>query len=237
MDIIKKWTKRFFMILLFTLAFMVTFQKVTGAQMNHESWYNTVNNEIYEYTPSEDGEHSYKPIAVGYKSFKVASAKETKISSSKSIKGSIPKLEEAIDWSKYPKKRVVATGYTAGFESTGKHPGHPSYGITASGVKVKRDLYSTIAADTSVFPIGTILFIPGYGYGVVADTGSAIKGNKIDLYYETVEDVYSQWGKKTVDVYIVQMGNGKITEQDLQALNENESMQVFRYQYTSSEKR
>ncbi|MTE25072.1 hypothetical protein GJQ66_12845, partial [Microbacterium sp. ZXX196] len=88
------------------------------------------------------------------------------------------------DWSQYQKRQVVATGYTAGYESTGKNPNHPSFGITYSGVKVKRDLYSTIAADISVFPIGTVLFIPDYGFGVVADTGSAIKGNKLDLYYE-----------------------------------------------------
>ena len=87
--------------------------------------------------------------------------------------------------------------------------------MTYSGVKVKRDLYSTIAADLNVFPLGTILFVPGYGYGVVADTGSAIKGNRLDLYYETVQDVYNQWGKKTVDVYIVQKGKGKLSEDQL----------------------
>ncbi|HSU80442.1 MAG TPA: 3D domain-containing protein, partial [Candidatus Angelobacter sp.] len=91
-------------------------------------------------------------------------------------------LMDQIDFSQYPAQEVVATGYTAGKESTGKHPGDPSYGITYSGVKVRRDLYSTIAADTAIFPIGTILWIPGYGYGVVADTGSAIKGYKLDLY-------------------------------------------------------
>ncbi len=84
-------------------------------------------------------------------------------------------LEEAFDWDEYPVQRVTATGYTAGAESTGKKPGDPLYGLTYSGVKVKRDLYSTVAADPSVFPIGTILFIPNYGLGVVADTGSAIK--------------------------------------------------------------
>ncbi|MBS4208542.1 3D domain-containing protein [Bacillus sp. FJAT-50079] len=142
-----------------------------------------------------------------------------------------PTLEEYEDWSKYPSKQVTATGYTAGKESTGKDPGHPLYGITFSGVKVKRDLYSTIAADLNVFPLGTILFIPGYGYGVVADTGSAIKGNIIDLYYETVADVYNEWGKRTVDVYVIQEGQGKISEEELTALNENETMQVFRQQY------
>lgn len=143
-------------------------------------------------------------------------------------------LEEAIDWTQYPAQKVVATGYTAGKESTGKSPGHPAYGITYSGVKVKRDLYSTIAADLDVFPIGTVLFIPGYGYGVVADTGSAIKGAKIDLYFETVEDVYKKWGKREVTVYTVKRGNGRLTEEMLRQLNENEAMQVFRQQYIES---
>ncbi|WP_307331718.1 3D domain-containing protein [Evansella vedderi] len=139
-------------------------------------------------------------------------------------------LEESRDWTKYPSVEVVATGYTAGIESTGKTEGHPQYGITYSGVKVKRDLYSTVAADPDVFPIGTILFIPGYGFGVVADTGSAIKGNKIDLYYETVDDVYEQWGKKSVEVYIIEEGNGNLTDEDLLNLNEDEAVQAFRRQ-------
>ncbi|MEQ6390238.1 3D domain-containing protein [Bacillaceae bacterium S4-13-58] len=143
-------------------------------------------------------------------------------------------IEDAIDFTKYPKTSVVATGYTAGIESTGKSKGHPEYGITYSGVRVKRDLYSTIAADLSVFPIGTILYIPGYGYGVVADKGSAIKGDKIDLYYDTVEDVYDKWGKKRTTVYIVKKGNGILTEDDLQTLNETESLQVFREQIRES---
>ncbi|WP_066065897.1 3D domain-containing protein [Neobacillus soli] len=159
------------------------------------------------------------------------------ITSSETVSGTAPPLEEAFDWSKYPKHTVTATGYTAGYESTGKNEGHPEYGITYSGVKVKRDLFSTVAADLTVFPIGTILFIPGYGYGVVADKGGAIKGNELDLYYKTVEDVYKLWGKKKVDVYVVEKGNGKLTERQLQALNEDKALQVFRQQYISSEKR
>ncbi|MBU9722116.1 MULTISPECIES: 3D domain-containing protein [Bacillaceae] len=139
-------------------------------------------------------------------------------------------LEDLEDWSQYPAVEVVATGYTAGPESTGKTEDHPQYGITYSGVEVKRDIYSTVAADTEVFPIGTILFIPGYGYGVVADTGSAIKGNKIDLYYETVDDVYEQWGKRSVEVYIVESGEGHLTDDELIKLNEDEAIQVYRRQ-------
>jgi 3D (Asp-Asp-Asp) domain-containing protein len=162
---------------------------------------------------------------------------EAHAASSQPVSKTPPPLEEAFDWSKYPKTTVTATGYTAGYESTGKNESHPEYGITYSGVKVKRDLYSTVAADLTVFPIGTILFIPGYGFGIVADKGGAIKGNKVDLYYETVEDVYSKWGKKNIDVYIIEQGNGKLTEAQLQALNEDKSMQVFRQQYISSERK
>ncbi|MGP4076626.1 3D domain-containing protein [Halobacillus sp. K22] len=140
------------------------------------------------------------------------------------------KLSETLDLSQFQSHTVTATGYTAGPESTGKTPDHPGYGITFSGVNVKRDLYSTIAADLNVFPIGTVLFIPDYGYGVVADKGSAIQGNELDLYFPTVEAVYEQWGKKTIDVYVIEVGNGTLSEKRLKVLNENESLQVFRSQ-------
>jgi len=137
---------------------------------------------------------------------------------------SVGSLSQVIDKTglqleQYPKVRVVATGYSAGYESTGKTPSHPSYGITYSGVRVRRDEYSTIAADLNVFPLGTVLYIPGYGYGVVADKGAAIRGNKIDLYFETKQDVFAQWGKKSLDVYVVKRGDGKVTEAFLDSLN------------------
>jgi 3D (Asp-Asp-Asp) domain-containing protein len=108
---------------------------------------------------------------------------------------------------------VVATGYSPGYESTGKTPGHPAYGITYSGLHAVRDeaSISTIAADLDVFPLGTVLFIPGYGYGVVADIGSAIKGGKIDLYFDSKDQVYREWGKRKLAVYVVQRGKGKIS--------------------------
>jgi len=140
--------------------------------------------------------------------------------SASSIRQVIDKEETDLVLDQYPKVRVVATGYYAGVESTGKDPSHPSYGITYSGIKVRRDEYSTIAADLRVFPLGTVLYIPGYGYGVVADKGGAIRGNKIDLYFETKRDVYQQWGKKAVDVYVVYRGNGKVTEAMMNMLNE-----------------
>lgn len=86
---------------------------------------------------------------------------------------------------------VVATGYT---------PGDPGCtGITYTGTKASR---GTIAVDPKVIPFGTKLYIPGYGYGVAADTGGAIKGNKIDLCYETRTEALN-WGIKNITVYIV----------------------------------
>jgi len=135
---------------------------------------------------------------------------------------SLIKRMETPNLSEYEKVSVMATGYTAGVESTGKDISHPEYGITYSGVEVRRDLYSTIAADITIFPIGTVLYIPSYGYGVVSDTGSAIKGYKIDLYFDTVDDVYTQWGKKMIDVYLVSYGNGVVTENILEEYNKAE---------------
>ncbi|XBD02250.1 3D domain-containing protein [Pseudalkalibacillus hwajinpoensis] len=150
-------------------------------------------------------------------------------------KGESATLDTSQDWDQYPVHKVTATGYTAGEESTGKSPDHPAYGVTYSGVKVTRDLYSTIAADPTVFPIGSVLYIPDYGFGVVADTGSAITGNRIDLYYDTVSEVYNEWGKKTLDVYLIQKGAGTLTEDALQSMNEEESMQVFRQELLKKE--
>jgi 3D (Asp-Asp-Asp) domain-containing protein len=127
---------------------------------------------------------------------------------------------KVIDIRQYPKVNVTATGYYAGVKSTGKNPGHPQYGITYSGVKVRRAVYSTIAADLNLFPLGTILYIPDYGFGVVADKGAAIKGEKIDLYFESIDEIFKKWGKRKVDVYVIKKGEGKVTEEMLNQLNE-----------------
>jgi len=94
---------------------------------------------------------------------------------------------------------MVATAYTAGPESTGKSPGSPGYGITASGMYVKPGV---VAVDPRVIPLGTRLYVEGYGYSIAADTGGAIKGNRIDLYMRTLSEAY-RWGRRTVKVYVL----------------------------------
>ncbi len=85
---------------------------------------------------------------------------------------------------------VWATWYTAA--SAG------GYGITATGTSVQK---GTVAVDPRVIPLGTQMYIPGYGYGVAEDTGGAIIGNIIDLGYGP-NDVYD-WGSRYVDICIL----------------------------------
>lgn len=213
MKIVKALFLRVAIIILFILAIESTLNHVFGA--------------VPEDHPFEEAMRQHRMLGLEYKAIHSGGQVETLMASASASNGPTT-IAEAIELSKYPKHEVLATGYTAGYESTGKYPESPSYGITYSGVKVKRDLFSTIAADLAIFPLGTILWIPGYGYGVVADKGGAIKGNHLDLYYETVQDVYENWGKKTLEVYVVQKGNGELSEQQLSRLNETKIKQVFK---------
>lgn len=100
--------------------------------------------------------------------------------------------------------KARATAYTADFASTGKRPGDSGFARTASGTTVRRnpDGYSSIAVDPSVIPLGTKLYVEGYGYAIAEDTGGAIKGNTIDVFFDTAAEC-TQWGVKYVNVYIL----------------------------------
>ena len=76
--------------------------------------------------------------------------------------------------------------------------------LTSSGKAVKRNPngISTVAVDPNVIPLGSALYIEGYGYAIAADTGSAIKGNVIDLYFDSYSDC-DAWGRKTVNVMVL----------------------------------
>lgn len=84
--------------------------------------------------------------------------------------------------------------------SSGPQKGKPKQvGVTASGTHAR---VGTIAADTKIYPFGTIMHIPGYGWGRVEDVGSAIKGNHIDLFFTSHQKALN-WGRqwKTVKVW------------------------------------
>lgn len=71
---------------------------------------------------------------------------------------------------------------------------------TASGVKPTAGL--TVAVDPSVIPLGSKLYVDGYGYCKAQDTGSAIKGKKIDLFFDSEKECL-EWGVRTVRVYVL----------------------------------
>lgn len=75
-------------------------------------------------------------------------------------------------------ERMYATWYNAA--SSGRPNTDPNYGITASGVPVTKGI---VAVDPNVVPLGTRLYIPGYGFAVAGDTGGGVVGNMIDLGY------------------------------------------------------
>lgn len=103
-----------------------------------------------------------------------------------------------------------ATAYCLCKKCCGKTETHPQYGVTASGYKITPGTNEKIiAVDTSVIPLGTKVYVEGlngansYGYAVAADTGSAIKNMKIDLYMDSHADAL-KWGFKKVNVYLLE---------------------------------
>ena len=104
---------------------------------------------------------------------------------------------------------VTATAYCLCQKCCGKSPSSPNYGRTASGlVIVPNTGMKVLAVDPKVISLGTNVYVEGlngaadYGYAVAADTGGAIKGNKVDLYFDTHQEAL-RWGRRTVRVYIL----------------------------------
>ena len=83
-----------------------------------------------------------------------------------------------------------------GTQMTVSSTGYCLRGNTATGVPTS---HGVIAVDPSVIPLGTRMFVPGYGQGVAADTGSAVVGQTIDLWFSSCAQAVA-WGRKTVAI-------------------------------------
>lgn len=95
----------------------------------------------------------------------------------------------------------TVTAYTAGPESTGKSPGDPAYGITASGTKVAEG--RTIAVDPKVISIGSRVYIEGIGFRIAEDTGGAVKGEHIDVFLNDMTTAVNFGIQREVRVYVL----------------------------------
>jgi 3D (Asp-Asp-Asp) domain-containing protein/peptidoglycan hydrolase CwlO-like protein len=84
----------------------------------------------------------------------------------------------------------------SGSKVTVSSTGYCLRGTTATGIPVG---WGVIAVDPSFIPLGTRMFVPGYGEGVAADTGSAVKGAVIDVWFPTCAQAL-QWGWRTVTI-------------------------------------
>ena len=105
---------------------------------------------------------------------------------------------------KYAYKKAYdmeATAYTA-------YNGDGWGNQTASGMTTA---VGVVAVDPKVIPLGTRLYIEGYGLAVAGDTGGAIKGNKIDLFFNTSSECYN-FGRQNVKVYVLEDQNIALSE-------------------------
>ncbi|WP_241665165.1 G5 and 3D domain-containing protein [Peribacillus simplex] len=90
---------------------------------------------------------------------------------------------------------VSSTAYTASCKGCS--------GVTSTGVDLKSNPGAKIiAVDPSVIPMGSKVYVEGYGYAVAADKGGAIKGNRIDVFFSSKNDAY-RWGVKRVKVRVL----------------------------------
>ncbi|MEH7335430.1 LysM peptidoglycan-binding domain-containing protein [Neobacillus drentensis] len=107
-----------------------------------------------------------------------------------------PKPEaKVIEPEKTKEITVKATAYTASCEGCS--------GTTATGVDLNANPNAkVIAVDPSVIPLGSKVYVEGYGVATAADTGGAIKGNRIDVFISS-EQKAIQWGKKQITIKIL----------------------------------
>jgi 3D (Asp-Asp-Asp) domain-containing protein len=97
----------------------------------------------------------------------------------------------------FTRAKVIAMSATAYDPSAGR--GSRATFRTSSGLRAQ---YGLVAVDPRVIPLGTKLFVEGYGFALAADRGSAIKGNRIDLCYNSRSQCYS-FGRKKVTVHVL----------------------------------
>ncbi|WP_174551281.1 3D domain-containing protein [Paenibacillus tianmuensis] len=122
------------------------------------------------------------------------------------LSSSSPNVEELTkNGVKFGYKQVInnvkLTAYSADADSTGKSSGHPQYGVTSSGTKVTEG--RTIAVDPKVIPMGWWVYIEGIGFRRAEDTGSAVKGNVIDVYFDSSDYANRFGSKKGHTVYVI----------------------------------
>lgn len=98
-------------------------------------------------------------------------------------------------------RNVSLTAYSLGVEHTGKTKNSPGYGETYTGTRVAEG--RTVAVDPRVIPLGWWIYIEGIGLRRAEDIGSAVRGNRIDVYYDNNEYANRFGIKRGYTVYVI----------------------------------
>ncbi len=137
-----------------------------------------------------NGEEAFEKVL---KSTVLVPAKNAKVLEGTALKQKLyPLRKRARVWKTIT---LPATAYYPGPEDTWPY----TAGYTASGLKAG---YGVVAVDPRFIRMKTPIYVEGYGYAIAADKGGAIKGNKIDLCFDTYEEAVS-FGRKNVKVYLL----------------------------------
>ncbi|WP_113745329.1 3D domain-containing protein [Bacillus cereus] len=96
---------------------------------------------------------------------------------------------------------VRSTAYSNDPVENGAKPGQHVYTRMGDDLTANPNL-KVIAVDPSVIPLGSNVYVEGYGAAAARDTGGAIKGNKIDVFIASKQAVWN-WGVRTVKVYVL----------------------------------
>jgi 3D (Asp-Asp-Asp) domain-containing protein len=111
----------------------------------------------------------------------------------------ISQLEAAAERANRRSETAAPVGSVSGERTlTVEASGYSLQGTTSTGIPVG---WGVVAVDPSVIPLGTRISIPGYGGGVAADTGGAVQGARIDIWFPTKDQAVG-WGRRTVTVVL-----------------------------------
>lgn len=172
-----------------------------GVSVNDlKNWNNIKSDIIYPNTSiTVDGQATVQAAAAQPAETKPAVQKEAKVE--KAAPAPAPKQEKEpasrsnVSQSTAKELTVTATAYTA-------NDGGMT-GVTATGIDLKANKNAkVIAVDPNVIPLGSKVYVEGYGEATPADTGGAIKGNKIDVFVPS-KSAAKNWGVKTVKVKVL----------------------------------
>lgn len=145
-------------------------------------------------TPLQNGEASAKELVSPGLAYGTPSDVIT-IAQSKKAK------ERALSQKKKNTSRSEMRQAREGMVFTANASGYTGPGKTKLGTKIRPGI---VAVDPDYIPLGTVLWVEGYGTCRAEDTGGAIKGNAIDLVFATEEDA-NAWGRKEVQVRVMKL--------------------------------